>query len=156
MVKSNVPRVPVPDVAVTKFLSTTFPSLSTSSYWNVASNVFAVPVTRSGLETCSNGSGDSTRIRGVCVLEVGARVVDTVDLGRVAGRELGRRIDDLSARGVGESSAHVVRHLGRETDVLLGLGRTVEQRPGVQRSADRHSRPVDEPARPFRHGGSRR
>ena len=65
VVKSNVPRVPVPDVAVTKFSSTTFPSASTSSYWNVASKVFAVPVTRSGLVTSSNGSGDSTRIAGV-------------------------------------------------------------------------------------------
>src|SRR5262245_46619829 len=65
VVKSNVPRVPVPEVAVTKFLSTTFPSASSSSYWKVASNVFAVPVARSGLDTWANGSGDSTRISGV-------------------------------------------------------------------------------------------
>ena len=31
VVKSNVPRVPVPEVAVTKFSSTTLPSVSVSS-----------------------------------------------------------------------------------------------------------------------------
>ena len=63
--KSNVPRVPVPDVAVTKFSLTTLPAGSTSSYWKFASNVFAVPLARTGLDTASNGSGDSTRMAGV-------------------------------------------------------------------------------------------
>ena len=35
------PAGPVPDVAVTKCSSTTLPSGSTTSYWKLASNVFA-------------------------------------------------------------------------------------------------------------------
>ena len=60
-----MPRVPVPEVAVTKWVLTTLPPGSTRSYWNVASKVFAVPVARNGLLTVWNGSGDSTRIVGV-------------------------------------------------------------------------------------------
>ena len=64
-VNSKVPRVPVPEVAVTKFSAMTRPSESVSSYWKFASNVLAVPVARNGLEIASNGSGDSTRMDGV-------------------------------------------------------------------------------------------
>ena len=66
VVKSNVPRVPVPEVAVTKCVSTTFPVESLTSYSKFASKVFAVPVARIGLVTASNGSGDSTSTEGVC------------------------------------------------------------------------------------------
>ena len=65
VVNSNVPRVPVPDVAVTKCVSTTLPDGSTTSYWKFASNVLAVPVAWIGFETVSNASGDSTRMAGV-------------------------------------------------------------------------------------------
>jgi hypothetical protein len=63
-VKSNVPRSPEPDVAVTKSWCSTFPFSSSRSYSNVASNVFALPVTRSGLDTVDSAVGDSTRIAG--------------------------------------------------------------------------------------------
>ena len=63
-----------PDVAVTKFSAMTAPSVSVSSYWKFASNVFAVPVARSGLVTSSNESGRLDEDRGSLVLEVGARV----------------------------------------------------------------------------------
>ena len=64
-VVAYVPRVPEPELAVTKCLSSTVPSAASSSAMKFASNVFAVPARCTGLETVSNGSGDSTRIRGV-------------------------------------------------------------------------------------------
>jgi hypothetical protein len=63
---SNVPRVPVPEVAVVNVRFRSFPFASRTSIETVASNTFAVPRRRIGLRTASPGSGDSTRICGVC------------------------------------------------------------------------------------------
>src|SRR5207302_8275471 len=65
IVVSNVPRVPEPDVAVTKRQAARTPGELRISRSNVASNVFAVPETRNGLVTVCLGSGDSTTIAGV-------------------------------------------------------------------------------------------
>ena len=62
--KRNVPRVPLPDVAVT----VTAPELVDaviSLARKVASKTFAVPVTTTRPETVSNGAGLSTKIGGV-------------------------------------------------------------------------------------------
>ena len=50
---------------MTKCFASTVPDASASSYWNVASNVFDEPASRSLPATRSNGSGSSTRIAGV-------------------------------------------------------------------------------------------
>ena len=63
---SNVPRVPVPEVAVVNASRMTVPVSSRTSIETFASNTLAVPRSRIGLDTVSPGSGDSIRICGVC------------------------------------------------------------------------------------------
>ena len=63
---SNVPRVPVPEVAVVKVRLRSLPFAPRTSMETVASKTFAVPRSRIGLLTLSPESGDSMRICGVC------------------------------------------------------------------------------------------
>ena len=57
----QVPRVPVPEVALIVFVATTVPAATTRSS-NAASKVSAVPETLTGLETVESRTGVATKI----------------------------------------------------------------------------------------------
>ena len=100
---SNVPRVPDPDVAVVKASSTTVPVSSRTSIDTVASNTFAVPRSRIGLETLSPSSGDSIRICGAVRLErLSSHRLAALDDDALDVRELGQRVHDLRRRESGQ------------------------------------------------------
>ena len=63
--KEKVPRVPLPEVAVTVPPASLRAAESNSLDWKVASKTSAVPMTLRGLVTTSNGAGLSTKIGGV-------------------------------------------------------------------------------------------
>ena len=143
IVTSNVPRVPEPDVAVTKWCESTFPAGSSSSYSKFASNVFAVPQTRSGDATVANGSGASTRIAGVSSSKSERRVALPVDVDRLRGVELRER-EDLLRRPFGRLAL-------REPDRALCVGRPGGDRGEQRRAVDGHELASDRPDLPVAH-----
>ena len=63
-VVSNVPRQPVPQVAMTCSSTSVLPDASRIATRKVASKTFALPVTRAGLPIAARYAGRSTKIDG--------------------------------------------------------------------------------------------